>query len=173
MGVRASLNNHPLISAGVVAAFLLGAAVALAMMLGRASSDSNALPGARGLAWFSTDDGATWFADSVDKFAPFKKDGKDAYRVYVWRGPDGKEFVSHLERYTAQAHRDLEAYAALPAEQRALEDPSSVAGGLDGIEVKKPRDKTWYRASDPRGQQAMRAVSPSGKTDGLSAVEPR
>ena len=130
-------------------------------------------PGATGLAHYSTNDGATWFTDSVNKLPPLKKDGKKMVRAYVYRDGSGKEFVSHLERYTAEAERSLAATAALPPEQQGMEDPASAAGGLDGMEVKRPKDKVWVRASDPRGQKIMQPLSPGGKSEELTFVVPK
>jgi hypothetical protein len=109
-----------------------------------------------------------WFTDSINKFPPFKKDGKDAVRAYVYRDAEGKEFVSHMD--APEVRRARAALDALPPEQRGLEDPSTAA---DGVEVKRPKETTWLRASTPRGQQTMQALSPSGKTDGLTYVEPK
>jgi len=120
---------------------------------------------------FTTDDGATWFADSVDKYPQFKKDGKDAYRANVYRDADGKEFVAYLERRATPSSAEAaaeEAAASLTPEQRAM-DPTAVLS--PGTEVKRPGDKTWYRDTDPRAQQIMRPRSPSGKTEGLTYVQ--
>src|SRR5689334_11283784 len=63
-------------------------------------SESEAAPPVPvGKAWFTTDDGKTWFADDDNRLFPFDKDGKKAYRCYVWTCDGGKtKFVSHLER---------------------------------------------------------------------------
>ena len=171
MGLREALNRHAWVAAGA-GVLLVAIAVAAVARSGR-SGETDAPPGATGLAHYTTDDGATWFTDSANKLPPFKKDGKDMVRAYVYSDASGKEFVSHLERYTPEAQRALAAIAALPPEQRGLEDPSSAAGGLEGIEVKRPKDTAWARASDPRGQKIMHPLSPSGKSDGLTLVAPR
>ena len=171
MGFREAVNRHAWVAAG--AAMLLIAVAVVAVVRSGGSAEADAPPGATGLAHYTIDDGATWFTDSANKLPPFKKDGKDMVRAYVYRDGSGKEFVSHLERYTPEAQRALAAVAALPPEQRGLEDPASSAGGLDGIEVKRPKDTAWVRASDPRGQKIMQPLSPSGKSDGLTLVAPR
>ena len=171
MGLREAMNRHAWVAAG--AAVLLIAVAVVAVVRSGRSSETDSPPGATGLAHYTTDDGATWFTDSANKLPPFKKDGKDMVRAYVYRDASGKEFVSHLERYTPEAQRALAAIAALPPEQRGLVDPATSAGGLDGIEVKRPKDTAWVRASDPRGQKIMQPLSPSGKSDGLTYVAPR
>ena len=172
MGLRESLNRHAWVAAGA-AVLLVAVAVVAVVRSGRSGGEAEAPPGATGLAHYTTDDGATWFTDSANKLPPFTKEGKEMVRAYVYRDASGKEFVSHLERYTPEAQRALAAVAALPPEQRGLEDPSSAAGGLDGIEVKRPKDTAWVRASDPLGQKIMQPLSPSGKSDGLTFVAPR
>ena len=171
MAIREVINKHAWIAtAGAAAVVALAAFLVL-----RSSSEKGvtAAPGAAGLSFYTIDDGTTWFADRTELLPPFKKDGREAVRAYVYRAPDGKEFVSHLERYTAEAKRALSALERLTPQERATEDPSSLAGGLDGIEVKRPKDKAWIRASDPRGQQIMQPRAPSGKNDGLQFVAPQ
>ena len=53
-------------------------------------------------AFYSDDDGATWFADAADRLPPFDHDGKPAFSAFVYEC-DGKPFVNHLERYTRRA----------------------------------------------------------------------
>jgi hypothetical protein len=169
VAIREIINRHAwLATAGVV----IVTGFATFMVLRTSRNPASAAPGASGMSFYTIDDGATWFPDRTDLLPPFKKDGKDAVRAYVYRGPDGVEFVSHLERYTAEARRTLATFSNLPPEQQSLEDPSSLSGGLDGIEVKRPTDKAWVRASQPGGQQIMQPRSPAGKTDGLQFVEP-
>jgi hypothetical protein len=170
VAIRETINRHAWIATAGAAVVALGALVVLRGALRRPVM---AAPGAVGLSFYTIDDGATWFADRTELIPPFKKDGKDAVRAYVYRGPDGHEFVSHLERYTAEAKHALATLDKLTPEERAMEDPSSLAGGMDGLEVKRPTDKTWFRASDPRGQQIMKPRSPDGKTDGLQLVAPQ
>ena len=166
--LRNASRTHARVASGSV---IVMVAVVAVVRSGRPTEE--AVAGATGLAYYTADDGATGLTDSVNKPSPFQKDGKEMVRAYVCRDADGKEFVSHLERYTAEAQQAPAAVAALPPEQRAMEDPSSASGGPDGIEVKRPKDTTWVRVSDPRAQKIMQPRSPSGKTDGLTFVAPR
>ena len=53
-------------------------------------------------AFFSNDDGKTWFTDLATKLPPFDHSGSQAYRVEVFRcGPSGKPFVVCLESYSS------------------------------------------------------------------------
>jgi hypothetical protein len=171
VAIRETLNRHAWVATAGAAAVL--ALAAFFVLRGASNKSVTAATGAVGLSFYTIDDGATWFADRTELIPPFKKDGKDAVRAYVYRGSDGHEFVSHLERYTPEAKHALATLDKLTPEERAMEDPSSLAGGMEGIEVKRPKDKTWIRAGDPRGQQIMKPRSPDGKTDGLRLVAPQ
>jgi len=172
MGLRETINRKPSLALVGAVALLTLATVVIYLEYGPARPGPNA---DTGKIHFTTDDGATWFPDSVDKYPQFKKDGKDAYRANVYRGADGKEFVAYLERRATQsstaAEEEEEAVAAsMTPEQRALNPTAALT---PGIEVKRPGEKTWYRDTDPRAQQIMRPRLPSGKTDGLTYVQAR
>jgi hypothetical protein len=117
-----------------------------------------------GMAYFSTDDGATWFADSVTQPSPFDRDGKPAYRVHVWTVPGGKPFVNHLER-SASAHAP-----AVP--KSGVNDPRAPASYGVGIEVKRPGAPAWTRLNTRAGQEIIMPRAPDGRTDDLDTVEP-
>jgi hypothetical protein len=102
------------------------------------------------LAFFSADDGKTWFPDNARKVPPFNRDGKDVYRAYIYKCPDGKEFVAFLERYTPKAKKEREALYA-GGEQSAV----PILDEAKGIEVKTPGQTTWVKQSDPRAVMVM------------------
>jgi hypothetical protein len=120
-------------------------------------------------AYYTVDDGITWFADDINKIPPFDKDGKPAYRVHVFRCADGKEFVSHLERYTPEARKKLE-------EARAQGDQADPAVyeevSMTGIEVKKPGtgDSGWVKQSDY--ERAAKITMPQCADGTLNGIEP-
>jgi hypothetical protein len=124
--------------------------------------------------FFTTDDGKTWFADEADKIPPFEKDGKPAYRVYVYRCGDGKPFVSHLERYTPEAKKLLEEGRA----NNRLGDPDLLEKiFMNGIEVKDPgtgdEETNWVKQSDyARASKITEPRCPDGKQEELEAVVP-
>src|SRR5215217_6677039 len=94
MGVREALNRRPKLA--VVLGIAL-CAVALPIMIW---ANSSGVPGRASQAYYSDDDGKTFFADDIDKLYPFERNGKQAYRAYVYECTDGKRFVSYLARYT-------------------------------------------------------------------------
>ena len=140
MGVRERLNDNPRVAVGVAAAILLITSVVVALQF---SGPSTGEPSAR--AFFSTDDGKTWFVDEATKLAPFQRDGKEAVRAYVFEC-NGTSFVNHLERFTPDGRKAAETAMS----GKGTEQAASVAGQLrlSGAEVKKPGSKQWTPLSD-------------------------
>src|SRR3954467_5625843 len=84
--------------------------------------DGSAETGNASQAYFTIDDGKSWFPDDSTKLSPFTKDGKTAYRVFVWTCDKGKtKFVSHLQRYTEETKAQIE---QSPGQNRPLLDPA-------------------------------------------------
>jgi hypothetical protein len=135
MGVREALNRRPRVATALGAGLIL---IAIPIMIW-ASGDG--VPGRATKAYYSTDDGKSYFADDIDKIYPFDHGGKPAYRAYVYDCGDGKAFVAYLARYSDGAIKKL---AEL---EKAKSDPDA-AGQIaqlksNAIEVKKPGDTNW------------------------------
>jgi hypothetical protein len=157
MGVRESLNRqNPKLVVGVLVAVV--AAVAVLAVSRASSGDRDAASKPR--AFFSVDDGKTWFADDAAKVPPFNKDGKEAVRAYVLKCPDGKEFVGYLERYSPEGKKRLEAVSAQGA--KGQDELSFVADQPMGIEVKAPGKPGWVNQADRRAAVIMRPACPGG-----------
>src|SRR4051812_26728435 len=105
------MNQNPKIVTIATAVIIVGALAYIFWPSGDAAGGG----GASGKLFFSNDDGNSFFLDDNRKIAPFSKDGKDAYRAYVFKCADGKKFVAYLERYTADAKKKLEANMAASA----------------------------------------------------------
>ncbi len=125
-------------------------------------------PGYR-TTYFTTDDGKTWFEDSVENVAPYKKDGKDAVAAHVYTCNDGKvKFVGYLERMSPEAKVEIDRYKAMksmpdtPTAQRLFEG---------GVEVKKPGEAGWKKKSS-YGFEGPPVKCPDGSTKDLSPVAP-
>jgi hypothetical protein len=152
MSLRDTFNNKPWIAYVVAGVFVLIAGVLyLSLRTPTPEAQSPVQP-----AFYSNDDGKTWFVDSTDKRSSFEKDGKRAYRVYVWKGSDGKEFVSHLEREIAPKAKD-----GKPIPQQATKG-TNLAYATGPREVKKPGapETAWTPIQSPAGLQI--AASPAG-----------
>jgi hypothetical protein len=166
MGVRERLNRNPRLAAIVMAVLLLVAGVAVALQF---SDGAHAAGMASDKAFFTIDDGATWFADDAAKIAPFQHDGKEAVRAYVFEC-NGKRFVNHLERFTPEGHKAAE--AAIKANQSR--QPADVAAQvrLSGAEVKRPGAKLWASLGDlTKSGPILRPRCPGGGGD-AKPVEP-
>ena len=168
MGIRETLNKNPGITTGATAGIIVIALIFIFWQLRGGGTPSIATE-----AFYTIDDGATWFADDINKLAPFDKDGKKAYRVYVYRCGGGKPFVSHLERYTENAKKAIE---AARAKGGGIEDPTIYENiSMTGMEVKDPGtgDKGWVKQG--QAEQAAKITEPKcpdGTINGLEPVVP-
>ena len=168
MGIRETLNKNPGITTGATAGILILAIVFIVYQLGGSDSPDIATE-----AFYTIDDGKTWFADDINKIPPFEKDGKQASRVYVYKCADGKEFVSHLERYTPEGKKAMEAATkAGDANSPVLMEDVM----MTGLEVKEPGTdpvKGWVKQSDAvRASRIMELKCADGKNAGIVPVMP-
>lgn len=90
-------------------------------------------PAAQQKAFFTTDDGATWFEDDATKIPPFDHDGKSAVLAHVYSCDGGKtRFVGYLERINPAMKQAFE-------EARASGDVNELMA-QQMTEVQKPGD---------------------------------
>ena len=172
MGIRETLNRNPAITTGGT---LLIIVIAVGFII--YSSISGGAPKPPTQAYFSTDDGKTYFADDINKIAPFQKDGKEAVKAYVFSCDNGKNpFVAYLERFTPEAKAQVEKFNE--EMKKNPNQPPSDPGMMGmlyqtGTEVKKPGGKTWVKMNDFQqfGQITM-INCPNGKQENLVPVMP-
>ena len=157
MGVRETLNQNPRITTGV---FLGIVVLAIAFMLWSSGSGAGGAGTSGTKAYFSIDDGKSWFADDVKKIPPFQKDGKEAVRAYIYKCPDGKEFASHLERYTPEASKKLEASYASGSRNTDVVALQRIQA--TGVEVKAPGQPNWVNLSDQKAALIVTPRCPDG-----------
>lgn len=165
MGLRETLNEKPAIGYAVGVGFALIAVVAAYASLsdgggGGSSSDE---------AFFTVDDGATWFEDAAHKVPPFDHGGKPAVRAYVFEA-GGKKFVNHLERYTPEGKKAAEARAEALKSGKA--PPAfALSPGATIVEIKRPGSKAWVSQSDKaKAGPILQVKAPGGGT--ATPVEP-
>ena len=170
MDVRDKLNQNRTLGS-VIAAVLLVACVGVFLYRSGAESQSGNAPS----AFFTVDDGKTWFADDSTKLAPFMKDGKPAYRVFVWTCDKGKtKFVSHLERYTDEAKSRIEQSRTQSTTARRQLDPTALRVEMtSGVEVKRPNDATWIPSGTPESLKITTPHCPSGSSGTIEPVIPK
>lgn len=162
MNVRQTLREKPMAAGAVAAGLLLTAVICIGLQ-----SRGPDGPAAGERAFFSIDDGKTWFADDAKKRPPFTKDGKEAVRAYVYRSSDGKTFVNHLERFTPEAKQALDEADKADPKGKGAADLSSVQSAYtSGRELKRPGEAKWTSSGNAREVGKVLAIkSPSGSGD--------
>jgi hypothetical protein len=145
MSLRETLNARPKLAGGIVA----GCAAAAVLLVVAHVLDLRAAPIGSAKperAFFTVDDGKTWFVDDASQLAPFDHNGQQAVRAYVCEC-DGKQYVNHLERYT-----DAGKKAMTKVREMAKKGPPPgmlvFTAQQRGREVKKPGDGKWVPASN-------------------------
>ena len=131
---------------GIAAALLIVAALILGSQLrGGRESGAGPLPTS---AFYTDDNGKTFFKDDIDKFSPFDRGGKQAYRCSVFQDASGKQFVGLVFRHTESGRRELEAY--FPNQSKDFD--GSTRRGIEerGMQVKPvaASEKAWVPADD-------------------------
>lgn len=103
------------------------------------------------LAFYSVDDGATWFKDSADRVPPFQHEGKTADQVVLFTADGGKtKFAGYLQRFSTEVKKQLDAGVKVPRT-------------ITGLEVKKPGAKgVWVARNSKAGMDVVNVKSPSG-----------
>lgn len=167
MGIREAINKHPKTGISILAALILGGVVFAAVNL------KSSMPERATKAFYTADDGKTWFVDSIDRIPPFDQGGKTAVRAEVFVcSNDGKQFVGYMERYSADFKKRLdESAAAVAAGRPASLTRNSAEVAMRGTEVKRPGDPNWVSGTDLIGKNKVTRVScPSGGM--IDSVEP-
>ena len=146
MGIRETLNENPRLTTGITAGIII---LTLIWILWSVFGGGGNTPTAGGVGkvFFTDDDGKSWFPDDATKIPPFDHNGKQAVRAHVYKC-DGKTFVNHMERYTADAKKKLE---ALQKKGGPIADPTLMESvQMSGLEYKSPGQGNWVRMTDPK-----------------------
>lgn len=149
------------------AVVLLAAATAAWLTLGQAKDEGRHMPTDK--AFFTTDDGATFFADDAAKSSGFDHSGLPAYRAYVFRQNGGQPFVGYLERMAPESRTKLD---KLGGDPRKRNDPNAMRSIVAAQEIKKPGDDRWCKRSSNEAQSVIAIHGPDGSADGLEPVAP-
>ena len=126
MGLRQTMNENPVVTSAVVGVITLAA---LAFLFKQACGSRGTGTGGEPKAFYTFDEGKTWFVDDAKHLPPYQKDGKTALRARVFKC-GGKEMVLLLEQYPPDIKARID----------AGETGMIVAQGL---EVRKVTDKKW------------------------------
>jgi hypothetical protein len=169
MSIREAIQSNPRMAGGITAGVLL---VVVAVILWQVTSTGNGrtiAPTAK--AFFTIDDGKTYFTDDATRVPPFTtSQGKVAVRVRLMRCGSNAPFVSHLEKYSDQDKQRIG--------QRAADSPSSPGNAVfaaamadnRSVLVKKPLtgDHGWI-AYTPTTARAYDAITQAKCPDGSVA----
>jgi hypothetical protein len=112
-------------------------------------------------AWYTTDDGKTWFKDSNRLVPPFERNGKEAVLAKVYKC-NGKEFVAWMERYKPEPAKKMREFRAKEDAGEAPPD-SMIAGiGLGSVEYKRPGAKEQWTTELHLMTDMMQVNCPDG-----------
>jgi hypothetical protein len=109
-GLRGWLNDNP--KAGTIAG---GVLIAIALIFIVVQLRSTCTPAAPSYTpgevkqWYATEDGQNLYADDAVLVPPFQKNGKTYYRAYVFKCPNGEQFVNHIAMYPPDVKAKMDA----------------------------------------------------------------
>jgi hypothetical protein len=171
VGIRQTLNDNPVITTSVTGLIIL---VAVFVLFRSACSSSGG--GAAGVStkqYYTIDDGKNYFPADASKIPPFTHEGKPAYRVKVYKCPDGTTYVSHLERYNEADRKRLQEAADKASANKSAGPPMDGLMLMGAMEVKKPGDKDWVtmKSGAEKYMAVMRPRCPDGSVN-VTVVTP-
>jgi len=145
MGLRETINKSKPLGVAL-ACVMVAAAITLIVW-------TNRKPERLASAFYTTDDGATYFTDDINKAAPFDHDGKQAVRAYVYN-IDNKPTVAYMERYTEAARPTAE--SILQKQDGTIQAQAELTNFLqkgNPLEVKKPGEAKWVSGNSKEAAQ--------------------
>lgn len=146
MGIRETLNKNQMATAIAVGAVTV---IAIFMIIKSLLPERPLPPPTK--AFYSDDDGKTFFEDAIGKVVPFLHNGKPAVRAHVYVCEGSKEkFVGYLEQFTPPVHDELERMTADP--NIPARNPDRLRLEQQGRMIKKPGEppKAWVIAQQNR-----------------------
>jgi hypothetical protein len=171
LGIRQAMNEHQVASASIAGLIIVGI-LAFLVMRGCSSETDSISDAAPTKAFFSTDDGKTYFVDDANRIPPFTVDkagdpnhGKVAWGARVVRCGNAAPIVHALEKYADPDKQKLEALV----KQHGDRATALAKGYMDGAAVmlKKPGtgDKGWVKL-DANNMTAFNAIARPKCPDG-------
>ncbi len=157
MGIREAIRQHSMLTVAVVAV------VGLAAVAYSVRSTVGGPPTAETGAFYTIDDGQTWFEGNMSQLPPFQHEGKTAYRVWLYTSDGGKtKFVGYLERYTPEARKRIENGLAAHKAGTGPMPPITMAD----VEVKKPgAGNPWINSAHMAEASKVTQVKGPGNTE--------
>jgi hypothetical protein len=164
MGVRESLEKNKPLAVGFAVVFI---AAAIGLMVW---SNRSGMPAPLKQAYYSDDDGKTFFSDDINRVYPFDHSGKQAYRAYVFRAGGGKPFVGYLAGLTDKGRKQLEGLRAKANDGEAVQAINQLME--TEMLVKKPGGTKWVLTNSPEAAAIMNVAAAPGQNGQLAAVYP-
>lgn len=149
MGLRETLNEKPGIALGAAGGVIV---LALFFIIRSFMGDGPSTGGSGNVAkaWFTVDDGKTWFSDDEKNIPPYDKDGKQAVRAYIFVKEGGKPYCGYLERYTPDGKKRREEMLKNPEKVDIVVAETTM---FTDREVKKPGEKDWVKQNTPKAAE--------------------
>ena len=162
MGFRDLIDRH---RRSVIVAAVVGIAACAVSAWNSYHSDD--LPGLVERAYYSDDEGQTYFADDVSKGLAFDHNGKQACRVFVYRNGNGKPYIGVLVRAAGQGSNRPS--PTTPEHVAATPRPSQKGHGgpPPALEVRKPGDSKWVLTTTSEGLKLLQSLSPDGNPEAV------
>lgn len=160
MGIRETFQKKQSLTVAIASIVIVGAGIAIVLQARSFNSAS------AGDAYFSTDDGATFFVADGRKIPPYDSGGKQAVRAHVFEC-GGKRVVGYLSRYTPEAVAAMEEAKKYKGTGKPPPNVKALASiGTTGLELKKPgANNPWVRQSDVAKATQIRVYRcPDGST---------
>jgi hypothetical protein len=135
MTIRQWIAEHQLVAVIVILAALAGSVLFAIPRLNPRPTWKVPTEG-----YFTTDDGATCFAESLTKIPPFEHDGKEAVRDFVYSCDGGEHrWVAYLGKYGPEDKQAIESGNAKAEERTML--------------VRAPGSDEWISQTSPKFAQ--------------------
>jgi hypothetical protein len=165
VGVRETLNKQPAITTGATIGIIL---LALIFIIYQVSGSGRVHMPTK--AYYSVDEGATYFSDDINLVPPFDYDGKTAVRANVFKCGGGAPFVGYLQRYNLAAKKVLDDSRTSNAADISKVDQAM----MTGLEVKAPLtgDKGWVNTTRSAAVKITAVQCPDGSTSTPEPVLP-
>lgn len=163
MSIREFVNKNPVLTGGATTVLLV-----LGIFFSARQIHSGSRPPAPFIpnqCFYTTDDGATTFADSVSKIPPFDHDGQLAVRAYVFSADGGRtHWIQYLEKYSN---------ASIKAAGKDRNSGQPANPSRSGLLVKKPGAGAWAPENSRDAQSILTPTPPAGMAGGtIDAVMP-
>jgi hypothetical protein len=157
VSLREKMNKNKNISVILTCVVILIALVFIYMQI-RGESIPEAPPQ---MAYYTTDDGKSYFAEDQMHEVPFDHGGQQAVRAWLYTcGTSTDKKLGYLERYTAAFLKQLQ---QTKATNQPMDPMIIVEQGDTIFEVKKPGTAQWILKSSPAGQKIINPICPAGQ----------